>query len=147
MADLLYPEEFSVSSQAGESRTYILSKFPTVAGREIVAGYPLTGIPKIGEYKANEEIMLKLMSYVAVQIGDSQVRLSTRALIDNHVPDWETLARIEMAMMEKNCSFFANGRASAFLQGIAQKAQALITKTLTDLSGQLSAAGKRPSKN
>lgn len=146
MADLLHAEDFTVETPDGP-RTYILSKFPAIAGREIIAGYPLTGIPKIGEYKANEEIMLKLMNYVGVRVGDTVIRLGTRALVDNHVPDWETLARIEMAMMERNCSFFADGRASTFLAGIAQRGQALISKMLTDLSGQLSKAGKLPSKN
>lgn len=147
MADLLHPEEREFTTQSGEVRTYVLSKFPAIAGREIIAGYPLTGLPKIGEYKANEEIMLKLMSFVAVRAGDTTVRLSTRALVENHVPEWETLARIEMAMLEMNCSFFANGRASTFLAGIAQKGQALLIETLTGLSAQLSKAAKQPSKN
>lgn len=147
MADLLQPEAVDIPLQSGESKTFILSKFPAIAGREIIAGYPLTGLPKIGEYKANEEIMLKLMSYVGVQLGDTVVRLSTRALIENHVPEWETLARIEVAMIERNCSFFANGRASTFLAGIVQKGQASLIKMLTDLSGPLSKAAKQPSKN
>lgn len=144
---LLEPKDFTVTTQAGEERTYILSKFPAVAGREIIAKYPLSAMPKLGDYAVNEETMLKLMAYVAVPTDNGELPLKTRALVDNHVPDWETLARIEVGMMEYNCSFFGNGRASTFFAGIAQKAQALITKTLTDLSGQLSQKGGRRFKN
>lgn len=145
---LLDAVEQTFPTSKGE-RTYVLSKFPAIAGREIVAGYPLSGMPKIGDYKVNEEIMLKLMAHVGVRVEgrDAPLELSTRALVDNHVPDWETLARIEWAMMELNCSFFGNGRALSFLQGIAQQAREWISETLTHLSEQSSKVAAPPSKN
>lgn len=121
-----------------DDRVFILSKFPAVAGREIVANYPLTGLPKIGDYKLNEEIMIKLMSFVGVPKGDTILRLNSIALIDNHTGNWETLAKIEVAMMEYNCSFFQNGRVSTFLADAAQTIPRWIIKILTDLSAQLS---------
>lgn len=139
---LLYPKEVEVNG-----KTFILSKFPAVAGREIVTQYPLTAIPKIGEYKSNETIMLKLMGYVAVKAGDGMIRLTTRELIDNHVPDWETLAQLEIGMIEYNCSFFGDGRASAFFEGFALKVKAFLTQTLTDSLAQSSQAGKQPSES
>lgn len=149
MSGLLQPEDWECPLAGGGTKTFVLSKFPAIAGREIIAGYPLTGIPKIGEYKQNEVIMMKLMNYVAVRVEgrDEPMRLSTAALIDNHCPDWECLARIELEMLKRNSSFFSNGRASTFLRGIAQQFQTLITKTLTDLSGQLSKAEKPRSKS
>lgn len=146
---LLDAVEKTFTTQKGDTRVYILSKFPAVAGREIIAGYPLSGMPKLGDYKVNEEMMLKLMAHVAVPRDDgaAPLQLSTRALVDNHIPDWETLARVEMAMMEYNCSFFGNGRALSFLQGIAQQAQGWISETLTRLSEQSSKAAKPPSKS
>lgn len=146
---LLDAVEKTFVTQAGDTRTYFLSKFPAVAGREIIAGYPLTGLPKIGDYKVNEEMMLKLMAHVGVPVEGrpDPLPLSTRALVDNHVPDWETLARIEMAMMEMNCSFFRDGRALSFFQGIAQQAKGWISETLTHLSAQSSSQAKQPSKN
>lgn len=149
MAGLLQPEEWECPLRDGGTKTFILSRFPAIAGREIIAGYPLTGIPKIGEYKQNEVIMQKLMAYVAVPMPApaEPLRLTTPALIDNHCPDWECLARLEVEMLKRNSSFFSNGRASTFLQGIAQQLQALTIKTLTGLSAQLSKAEKQPSKN
>jgi hypothetical protein len=125
-------------------KTFILSKFPAVAGREIVAKYPLSGMPKLGDYEVNEATMLKLMAFVGVPREGAPLMLTTRALVDNHCGDWETLAKVEVAMMEYNVSFFGNGRASSFLQGIAQKLPALATKILTDSLQQLSAKTKQP---
>src|SRR5690606_30555849 len=107
-----------------------------------------SGMPKLGDYAVNEETMIKLMGFVAVPSDTGEpLRLSTRALIDNHVPDWETLGKIEVGMLEYNCSFFGNGRVLTFLEGLGQKAQALITKTLTDYLAQSSPKGAQPSKN
>lgn len=148
MSDLLFPQTFTVKTQDGTERTYLLSKFPAVAGREIVTQYPISAMPKLGDYKVNEDVMLKLMGYVGVQMDNGSVlRLSSRALIDNHIPDWETLARIEMAMMEYNVSFFGKGKSSLSLEAIIQKARPLITRILTDLSEQSSKKDEPRSTN
>lgn len=145
---MIQPKETPIKTLDGTEKTFVLHKFPAVQGREIIAKYPLSAMPKLGDYAVNEETMLKLMCFVGVPRGDgAPLMLTTRALVDNHVPEWETLARIELAMLEYNTSFFANGRASTFFDVIAQKAQALLSKTLTDLSGQSSPTAKRRSKS
>jgi hypothetical protein len=140
---MLQPMRKEIECQDGQSKAFILSKFPAIQGREVLTQYPLTAIPKIGEYKVNEEVMLKLMSFVGVPHPDNDnappTMLTTRALVDNHVPDWECLMRLEAAMLEYNCSFFGNGKVLTFFEAIAAKAQALITSTLTGLSQQSSA--------
>ena len=130
-----------------DGKEFILSKFPAIAGREIIAKYPLSGMPKLGDYQVNEETMLKLMSFVAVNIEDKPLMLSTRGLVDNHTSGWETLAKIELAMMEYNCTFFQNGRISTFLDDFAQKLPAWISKMLTALSEQSSRTEKPVSTN
>ena len=145
---MIQPKEIQVVTQDGEQKTFIISKFPAIQGREIIAKYPLSAVPKLGDYAVNEETMLKLMAFVSVPRAEGEpLALTTRALIDNHVPDWETLARIEMAMMEYNVSFFANGKGSTFLENIVQKAQAYLSKTLMDSSGPLSPKTKRSSSS
>lgn len=131
---LLDPKEVTVKTQKGDERKYILSHFPAAAGREIIVKYPLSSVPKLSDYGVNEETMYKLMCYVGVPIEgkDEPLLLTTKALVDNHVPDWETLARIEIGMIEYNTSFFGNGVAATFLEAIAQKAPAWITRMLTD---------------
>jgi hypothetical protein len=134
MNELLDPSELTLTDSAGKERIYILSKFPAVQGREIIAKYPMSNMPKVGDYAVSEEIMLKLMSFVAVDAGGKQLRLSTRALVDNHVDSWETLAKIEMAMMEKNCSFFRDGTAFTFFEGAVRNMLAKISAILTPSS-------------
>ena len=142
---LIEPKPTTFETPDGKIVSFILSKFPAVAGREIVAKYPVSALPKIGDYAVSEETMLKLMTYVAVDNGtDTPQRLTTRALVDNHVGSWEVLAKIEIAMMEYNCSFFGNGRASTFFDGIAQRLPQLIMQTLTTLSAQSSQKDKQP---
>lgn len=137
---MLQPKEQSITLADGSEKTFILHKFPAVEGREIVTQYPLSALPKLGDYKVNEEIMLKLLSYVGVRNDDTGnvLMLTTRALVNNHVPDFEALMRLEAAMLEYNCSFFANGKVLTFFEAIAAKAQTLISKTLTDLLPQSS---------
>lgn len=145
---LLEPLEVTVKTLRGDDRVYIISKFPAVAGREIVAGYPLTAVPKVGDYAANETIMLKLMTYVAVPRDNGEpLRLVTRALIDNHIPDYETLVRIEIEMMRYNTSFFGKGEVSNFFANIAQKLIQSASPMLTPLLAQLSAVVKQRLRN
>jgi hypothetical protein len=147
MINFIDPQDFEI-----DGKVYILSKFPAIAGREIVAKYPISSLPKLGEYAVNEETMIKLMAYVGVYTTPDRnperiLRLTSRALIDNHVSGWEILAKIEMAMLEYNCSFFQNGRVSNLLRDFAQKLPALISKILTDSLGQLSPREKPPTTN
>jgi hypothetical protein len=145
--DLLNPKEIEFDLPDGGTAKYILSDFPAVQGREIVAKYPTSALPTIGDYAVSEEVMIKLMNFVAVEKNGALVRLGTRTLIDNHVPDWETLAKIEIAMMEKNCSFFRKGTLSASLADIAQKSLQKIIETLTLSSESSSPQARPPSTN
>lgn len=143
---LLEPKELALTDAVGNPRTFILSKFPAIAGRKIISRYPVTNIPKVGEYQQSEEIMLELMSFVGVPSeSGTPLQLTTRALVDNHVGDWETLAKVEWAMLEYNCSFFRGGLSSDFLESISQKAVTWITQTLMPLLARSSPAAKPPS--
>jgi hypothetical protein len=145
---LLEPKEVSVKTLAGDERSYVLSKFPAIPGREIVAGYPLTGIPKFGDYKSNEGIMLKLMCYVGVTLPNGTVQpLISEALVNNHVPDYETLMRIEFEMLRYNTSFFGQGEISTFLSDTAKKVIRSISPTLIPLSAQFLEAAKQRLKS
>ncbi len=135
---LIEPKEIEI-----DGKKFTLSKFPAIAGRKIIASYPLSSLPKLGDYEENEKAMLLLMGYVS----KGNLRLSTQELIDNHVGGWETLAKLEIAMLEYNCSFLASGRVSGFLDGITNKLPELITKILILFSQSLSQAEKPRSKN
>lgn len=145
---MLEPVEIQIKCMDGQEKTFIMSKFPAIAGREIICKYPLSAAPKVGDYAVNEEIMIKLMGYVAVpQDSGVPLRLSTRALIDNHVPDYEALMKLEKAMLEYNSSFFKQGLNSILSGDLRAKAQLWILKTLIPLLGQLLDRAKQPSEN
>jgi hypothetical protein len=133
---LLDPIELPIGS-----KTYVISKPPAIAGREILMQYPSSALPKVGDYATNEALMLKIMTYIGVRIDgrDDPLMLTTRQLVDNHVPDTETLMRLEFAFMAHGYAFFKNGSLSGILERIASQAVALIQKTLTDLSPVLQA--------
>lgn len=104
---LLQPIEKEING-----RKFILSKFPAVAGREIAAIYTDGILNKSDDYSLSESTMLKLMCYVGIPTDTGlPLQLTTRALVDNHAGDWETLVSLEKEMMEYNCSFFKEGRA------------------------------------
>ena len=145
--DLIKPKEISIEDIDGDIQKYTISRVPATVGREILANYPINLAPKVGDYKVNEKMMLKLISYVAVQLGDKQQKLETKGLIDNHCPDPLTLMRLEMAMLEYNTNFFASGKISKSLDGLGQIVQQWIIKTLTGLSGQSSQPTKPSSMN
>lgn len=145
--DLIKPKEIEIKDGEGNIKTFILSKFSAWDGRKIVALYPMSNLPKLGDYNVSEEVAELLMTYVAVPTPNGHQRLSTRALVNNHVPDFESLLQLEMAMMEYNCSFFRNGTLSAFLERIAQTFLAKITETLTQSAQQSSQTNEQPSTN
>lgn len=141
MSALLQPKEVEVELPDGSTKTYVISKFPATVGREICTQYPLSAVPKIGEYGRNAELGEQLMCYVGVPgigAGGEPLMLKSTALINNHVPDFETLIRIEFIMMEYNCSFFARGKASNYFEMLVAKVQVLVMKMLTDFSAQSS---------
>jgi hypothetical protein len=147
MGILLHEKEVAITSPDGTTKTYILSKFPATVGREICTQYPIAAIPRLGDYGRNEELMLKMMCYVGIPDaapGGEALLLRTEQLVNAHIPDFETLMKIEMAMMEYNCSFFARGKASNFLEALLAKVQVLLTQTLMDFSQRSSKKNTQP---
>lgn len=136
MADLIKPKEVEIKDCDGNVKTFIISRIPAVPMREVMAKYPVSNIPKLGEYQASKEVMGLLMSYVAVRVGEEgnerEIQLTNTALINNHVPDAESLLRIEYAMLQYNTSFFGQGDLSNFLTGLIAKHLPLVIQTVTD---------------
>lgn len=139
---MIDPKEITIIYEDEEFK-YIISKFPATVGREIITKYPVANLPKIGEYTVSEEIMLKLMCYVERVYEDRTLALTNKALVDNHVPNWEILVKLELAMIEYNCSFFRNGKGLDFLKRLQSLAEPKIIEMLTALSGKSLQAEKQ----
>jgi hypothetical protein len=148
MLGLLSPKEFTFTTHEGHEKKFILSKFPAVEGREILCQWPLTALPKVGDYPANEEIMFKLMAYVAVpqKTGDP-LRLTTKELINNHVPDAVLNMSLEREMFKYNFGFFLEERALTFFERLMLLVDNKIASMLTASSQPSSPQSKQPSMN
>ena len=147
-APLLQPKETAYTDHTGKDHKFILSKFPAVEGREILCQWPLTALPKVGDYGANQEIMFKLMSYVAVpQKLGAPLRLVTKELINNHAPDAALLMSIERDMFKYNFGFFLEERALTFFERLMQMIDSKISSMLTDSLLRSSPTEKPPSTN
>lgn len=143
---MIKPIPFELTDIDGEKHTYILSRFPATKGREILAKYPLTNLPKLGKYVESQENMLELMAFVAVQLEDGrQLPLTTQALVDNHVPDGESLIRLEIEMLKYNTSFFGLVGSSQTWEGLIQRFLPIVIETLATTLGQSSPPDLQPS--
>lgn len=129
-----------------DGKTYLLTKFPATVGREILLQYPTSVVPKIGDYKTNHALMLRIMAFVGVAIEGREApqMLTTEALVNNHIRNAEVLMQIEWAMISHNFDFFGDGRALGFLQLLMDKAQGLTSEMLTKSAAALLAKGSQP---
>lgn len=145
---LLEPKVVTITGLDGKERTFRISKFPAIAGRRIIAKYPLSAVPKLGDYAENEKTMLELMTYVEVipdGDGVQPIRLATEEVINNHVGDWETLIKLEGQMLQYNTSFFTGGVLQGFIETLLQeKLVPMLSQILTNLLQALSAQGSQP---
>ena len=137
-AEFLQPTQIAITAQDGTELQFFISKFPATVGRRIVTQYPITGAPRVGDYDANVLLMHMMLGFTAAVTDAGPVVLSTEALIDNHTRDYETLMRLEYAMMEYNCSFLRAGKLSNYLELVTGKFNGLITEILTRYSQQSS---------
>lgn len=128
------PKTVMLKNQEGVEKAFVLSRVPAVPMRELMAKYPVSNIPKLGEYNVSKEAMLLLMSFVGVELEgrDAPLMLTTEGLVNNHIDDAEQLLRLEYAMLEYNTSFFGQGGASSFFAGLLKRHLPLIIQTLTD---------------
>ncbi len=150
MAELNNPKTVFVNDKDGKPLGFIIGQFPAITGREIAAKYP-TSVAAMAkqweenQYNENEKIMFKALSYVERILEDgSTVRLTTAALVDNHVPDAECLMRLEKELLQYNFSFFEKFLSSVSSGGFMQNFVKLIMSTLTHSLQQSSKQEKLP---
>jgi hypothetical protein len=141
MLNLLEPKEIKV-----DGKTFYISKFSAIAGREVMVKYSLA---IINNYQSNLEAMIKLFSHVAVKLHETgqYIILDTEALINNYAKSWETCIKIEKEVLAYNCSFFQDGSLLKLVESAAQKLPSWITKILTGFVPQSSQAEPQPLGN
>lgn len=143
---LIQPKEITIEFE-GEQLKFNIGKFPATVGREIISKYPVSNMPKMGDYKVSEETMLKLMCHVERVYDDRVQELTSKTLVDNHIPSWEVLVKLEAYVIDYNCSFFELGKVLNSLKEWKHLAEPKNIKTLMDSLAKLSQVEKQPSKN
>jgi hypothetical protein len=134
MSDLRKPKEVIIKDMDGGEHTYLISRLPYMAGRQVAAEYPVSNMPKVGNYKQSEEVMRLLFKHIHVVIGDGHTQsLATAALIENHVPDAPTGLKLEAAMLAYNFDFFGQGGLSMYLKQFLEKHLPSIMQTVIPL--------------
>ncbi|VFR32572.1 FIG00949355: hypothetical protein [plant metagenome] len=147
MTELIKPRVVMVANRDGVEKAFTISRLPATVAREVIAKYPLSNIPKLGDYATSEEVMKKLMGYVAVEINGDLQRLTTQALIDNHVDDGIQLLKLEVEMIDENTGFFGLGGQRGFLDCLLEKLLHSAMPMLTPLLDQLSAQASPDTSN
>jgi len=143
---LIDPKEIVIKFNDEEFK-FNIGKFPATVGREIITQYPVNNIPKIGSYLESENIMLKLMQYVERVYDDRTQPLTSKTLIDNHLPSWEVLIKLEAYVLDYNCSFFELGEVLNSLNEWKALAKPKNIKTLMASLEKLSQVAEQLSKN
>lgn len=144
--ELLKPKTVTVTDADGQAHEYTISRLPATVGREVLAKYPVGIMSKGGTYSVSEEAMLLLMTYVAKDIDGNLLRLKTKALIDNHVPDTECLVRLELEMIGYNTSFFGGAGSQGFQDFLLAKIQTLLPSIMQTLTASLQQSSPQDSQ-
>lgn len=131
--ELIKPLEIKIKDIDGIEQTFIISRLNAMLGREVIAKYPLSSMPKIGDYETNKDTMLKLIAHTQKVLPDgTKITLNSEALINNHITDGETLMKLEYEMLKYNISFLANGS----IQKLAQKIKEILPNIATRILSQ-----------
>lgn len=126
-------KEVTIDSPNGKSATYILYKLPYTAARKVAAYYPVSNLPKLGDYEKSEEGMSILMRHVGVRLENGEVqRLINNTLINNHVTEAVIGIKLEAAALAYNFDFFGQGGLSAFLKALAKDHLPSLIQTLME---------------
>jgi hypothetical protein len=141
MNEMIQPKLIEIENDDGVVKTFVISKLPYSVGREVLSQFIPTSIPKVGDYPANHELMVKMMKFISVIKEDgTEQRLTTQALIDNHIEGFKQGVILERAMLEYNIGFLGRGNLSTFLEELKAMLPKLISEMLTAYKAQLSQA-------
>jgi len=140
---MLKPKDIEVVDIDGKKRTYTITRFPATDGMEIMYRLPTSGIPKIGDFAALKEVRDDVFKFVYVNAGNEKIPLTTKALIDNHVPDAETAYKVMGAILSYNFQSLGKLMSAGFYDTISARVLDTARKLLRDFSQQSSAKSKQ----
>ena len=144
---MIDPKDITIEDQSGRDRRYRLSKIPYLDGaREVCSQYISTALPKVGDYQENQKLAEKMFRYiVAITDDGNEIQLTTSALVNNHVPDFQTGIKLEAAMLEHNVGFSVAGKIQQFRKSWERDLSELIIRILIQFRDSLQQMDKPPS--
>lgn len=141
---LLNPKEVEINGCK-----FIISKMPCTVAQQVIFKLPSGLLPLLSQFSQAEEQIFKVLSYCERVYTDGRpnVPLISQAIIDNHVPDFETLMKLEYECLQYNYDFFEQGKVLTFLNKGLSLAESKASGILTDLLDKLLSAGAQASTN
>lgn len=137
--DLIKPKEIELKDLDGDTHKFIISRFDCLDGYELITNFPKTAFNKGESFSDHREVIVKIFSYVeAFKPDGNTIRLTSEALIRNHVSDWELLLKVLKEVGTYNSSFLGNVNGSSIIDQIKTKLPTLAQKILMDSLKQLS---------
>jgi len=151
---MLNEEIVEIEGKDGAVRKFALYDIPYLdGGREVATqfmstAFMSTAMPKVVDYSKNEDLAAKMFKYIAVVQADGvKLPLSTKDLVNNHVPDFITGIKLEEAMLKKQLGFSVAGKLREFQQGWKDQLPELISTIMTQLQAASSPPAKPRSKS
>lgn len=128
--------------------TFKISKMPCTTAQEVLIQLPQGFIPMLNNFAKTQEMAFKMLSFVERVYKDKpNVPLISKEIIDNHVPDFNTLLALEQECLSYNYDFFEPGKVSNFLNKGLCLAESKVSGMLTDLLDRLLQAAEPHSTN
>lgn len=135
---LLSPKEVTINNCK-----FLISRMPCMTAQEVIVRIPAGILPLINQYMISEEMVVKMLSCCQRVYDDKpNVPLISKEIINNHVPDFDTLLQLETECLRYNYDFFNQGKALTFLEKGLSLAESRLSGILTDLLDKLLQAEK-----
>ena len=135
---LLSPKEVTINGCR-----FLISRMPCMTAQEVIVRIPAGILPLINQYTISEEMVVKMLSCCQRMYDDKpNVPLISKEIINNHVPDFDTLLQLENECLKYNYDFFNQGKVLTFLAQGLSRVESSLSGILTDLLDKLLQAEK-----
>lgn len=135
---LLAPKEVTINGCR-----FLISRMPCMTAQEVIVRIPAGILPLINQYTISEEMVVKMLSCCQRMYDDKpNVPLISKEIINNHVPDFDTLLQLENECLKYNYDFFNQGKVLTFLAKGLSRVESSLSGILTDLLDKLLQAEK-----
>lgn len=136
---LLSPKEVTINGYR-----FLISRMPCMTAQEVIVRIPAGILPLINQYTISEEMVVKMLSCCQRLYDDKpNVPLISKEIINNHVPDFDTLLQLENECLKYNYDFFNQGKVLTFLAKGLSHVESRLSEILTDLLDKLLQAEKQ----